>query len=189
MINNMKSSAFGGKLQIIRFILILSPIVWMCFPMYDYLKFDLVDDSMELVDVSLITLIQSIIAAGNNDATALDVWMSDKAHFYILILIILITVFSMFGMIFSLFSVGKGALIRNMLFNAICCIVITCVSILPLNDSLSTYIFSSSIGIRWVLLSYFIMFSLHKEVDKKLNPSKYDNKKSLVEKIHKKVKK
>ncbi len=176
IINNMKASAFGGKLQIIRFILILLPIVWICFPMYDYVKIDSVDAPAELGVISFITLIQSIfnsITKTDTGAVTLDVWLSDKVYFCTLILIVCIIVFSLAGLIISLFSVGKGAMIRNMLFQVICLIVVIGLGYLPLYYSSDPNVgFSSSIGLRMVSLTYCLIIEMHRQVDKKLNVTK-----------------
>ena len=34
VLNNIKTSAFGGPLQITRFILMFSPLLWMCLPVF-----------------------------------------------------------------------------------------------------------------------------------------------------------
>lgn len=177
-INNMKASAFGGKWQITRFIHILLPIVWICFPMYDYVKIESVDAPTESGVVSFITLIQSIlnsITKTDTGAVTLDVWLSDKVYFCILILIVCIIVFSIAGLIISLFSVGKGAMIRNILFQGICCIVVIGLGYLPLHYSSDPNVgFSSSIGFRMVSSTYLLIIELHRQVDKKLNVTKHE---------------
>ena len=34
VLNNIKTSAFGGPLQITRFVLMFSPLLWMCLPTF-----------------------------------------------------------------------------------------------------------------------------------------------------------
>lgn len=176
-INNMKASAFGGKWQITRFILILLPIVWICFPMYDYVKIESVDAPVETGYISLITLIQSIfsyVIKKDTSAVSLDVWLTDKVYFCILILIVCIIVFSIASLIISLFSVGKGAMIRIILFQVICYIVVIGLGYLPLYYSSDPNVgFSSSIGFKMVSLTYLLIIESHRQVDKKLNPTKY----------------
>ena len=85
VINNIKTSAFGGKDQIIIFIHMFSQLAWMCLPMYSQLN----HETFESTDISLITLIKSIIATvsnADNGAMTFDMWLSDKAYFCILLL-------------------------------------------------------------------------------------------------------
>lgn len=178
IIDNMKASAFGGKLQITRFILILLPLVLVFFPLYDYVKIESVDAPVETGYISLITFIQSIfnyVTKKDTGAVSLDVWLTDKVYFYTLILIVCIIVFSLVGLIISLFSVGKGAKIRNILFQVICYIVVIGLGYLPLYYSSDPNVgFSSSIGYRMVTLTYLLIIELHRQVDKKLNMTKYE---------------
>ena len=49
VLNNIKTSAFGGKEQITRFILMFSPLAWMCLPMYSQLN----AETFETTNISL----------------------------------------------------------------------------------------------------------------------------------------
>lgn len=166
VLNNIKASAFGGKTQILRFILMFSPLLWMCMPMYTHIN----RESLEITNISLTTLIKSIIATVSNadsGAMTFDMWLSDKAYFCTLIVIACIIIFSLAEIISSLFSVGKNALKRNRIFhyvNLIVCFVASCLPII--ND------FSHSIGITLVLATYGAVGRLHKSIDKKLNAKK-----------------
>lgn len=163
VLNNIKTSAFGGKEQIERFVLMFSPLLWMCLPMYTQLN----HETLETTNISLITLIKSIIASvtnADNGAMAFDMWLSDKAYFFTLVVIACIIIFSLAEIISSLFSIGKNALKRNQIFhyiNVIVCFVACCLPII--ND------FSHSIGVTLVLTTYVLVGRLHKAVDKKLN--------------------
>ena len=165
ILNNIKTSAFGGKEQITRFILMFSPLLWMCLPMYSQLN----RETFETTNISLITLIKSIIATvGNadNGAMTFDMWLSDKAYFCILLLIACIIIFSLADIISSLFSIGKNALKRNMIFHIINFVVFFGVSILPIIGENGI---SSSIGVIFTFISYLSVGSCHKIIDKKLN--------------------
>ncbi len=165
VLNNIKTSAFGGKEQITRFVLMFSPLLWMCLPMYSQLN----TETFETTNISLITLIKSIIATVGNDdsgAMALDMWLSDKAYFGILLLIACIIIFSLADIISSLFSIGKNALKRNMVFHIINFVVVFGVSILPIIGENGI---SSSIGVRFIFISYLFVGLYHKIIDKKLN--------------------
>ena len=165
VLNNIKTSAFGGKEQIIRFILMFSPLLWMCLPMYSQLN----RETFETTNISLITLIKSIIATvGNadNGAMTFDMWLSDKAYFCILLLIACIIIFSLADIISSLFSIGKNALKRNMIFHIINFVIFFAVSILPIIGENGI---RSSIGVNFTFISYLSVGSCHKIIDKKLN--------------------
>lgn len=165
VLNNIKTSAFGGKEQITRFVLMFSPLLWMCLPMYSQLN----TETFETTNISLITLIKSIIATvGNadNGAMTFDMWLSDKAYFGILLLIACIIIFSLADIISSLFSIGKNALKRNMVFHIINFVVVFGVSILPIIGENGI---SSSIGVRFIFISYLFVGLYHKIIDKKLN--------------------
>lgn len=165
VLNNIKTSAFGGKEQITRFILMFSPLLWMCLPMYSQLN----RETFETTNISLITLIKSIIATvGNadNGAMTFDMWLSDKAYFCILLLIACVIIFSLADIISSLFSIGKNALKRNMIFHIINFVIFFAVSILPIIGENGI---RSSIGVIFTFISYLSVGSCHKIINKKLN--------------------
>ncbi len=163
VLNNIKTSAFGGKDQIIRFVLMFSPLLWMCLPMYTQLN----HETFETTNISLITLIKSIIATvtnADNGAMTFDMWLSDKAYFCTLILIACVIVFSLADIISSLFSIGKNALKRNRIFHIVNFLICFGVSLLPIiND------FSHSIGLLMIFITYMSVGRYHKVIDKKLN--------------------
>lgn len=163
VLNNIKTSAFGGKTQIFRFVMMFSPLIWMCLPMYTHLN----HETLETTNISLITLIKSIITTvsnANNGAMTFDMWLSDKAYFFTLVLIACIIILSLAEIISSLFSVGENALKRNRIFHYINYVVCFGVSCLPIiND------FNHSIGLLFVLSTYTTVGRLHKVIDKKLN--------------------
>ncbi len=163
VLNNIKTSAFGGKEQIFRFVMMFSPLLWMCLPIYTQMN----RETLEITNISLITLIKSIIATVTNadNGMNLDMWLSDKAYFCTLVLIACIIIFSLAEIISSLFSVGKNALMRNRIFHYVNLIVCFALSCLPIVNG-----FSHSIGITLVLTTYMSVGGLHKYVDKKLNP-------------------
>ncbi len=163
VLNNIKTSAFGGKTQILRFIMMFSPLLWMCLPMYTQLN----RETLESTGISLITLIKSIIATvsnADNGAMTFDMWLSDKAYFCTLVLIACIIILSLAEIISSLFSVGKNALKRNRIFHYINYVICFGASCLPIING-----FSHSIGLLFVLTSYTSVGRLHKVIDKKLN--------------------
>lgn len=165
VLNNIKTSAFGGPLQITRFVLMFSPLLWMCLPMYSQLN----HETFESTNISLITLIKSIIATvsnADNGTMTFDMWLSDKAYFCILLLIACVIVFSLADIISSLFSIGKNALKRNMIFHIINFVIFFGVSILPIIEENGI---RSSIGVIFTFISYLSVGSFHKTIDKELN--------------------
>lgn len=163
VLNNIKTSAFGGKQQIFRFIMMFSPLLWMCLPMYTHFN----SETFENTNISLITLIKSIIASvtqADNGAIPFDMWLSDKEYFFTLVLIACIIIFSLAEIISSLFSIGKNALKRNRIFHIINFVVCFAVSCVPIAGA-----FSHSIGLIFVLTAYASVWRLHKLIDKKLN--------------------
>lgn len=165
VLNNIKTSAFGGPVQIIRSILMFSPLVWMCFPMFD--KVEEVGSDLVFIDLSLLELIKSIIAnvsGADNGAIPLDMWFSDKEYLFALITIACIIIFSLIEIISSLFSIGKNALKRNMTLHAINHIAYFVMSCIPIHGS-----FGFSFGLSMIGTLYILMYHLHKDVHKKLN--------------------
>jgi hypothetical protein len=55
VLNNIKTSAFGGPLQIIRFVLMFSPLLWMCLPVFK---------ANDGEGITLISVIMGIINGG-----------------------------------------------------------------------------------------------------------------------------
>jgi hypothetical protein len=148
VLNNIKTSAFGGPLQIIRFVLMFSPLAWMCLPVFR---------ANDGEDITLISVIMGIIN-GNFD-------FSDKSYLFPFITMVCIILFSLMVIISSLFSVGKKALSRNetlSLINTFVLLVLSIVSCKLGGAHLST-------GFFLVSITYILEFELHTLVDKKLN--------------------
>lgn len=148
VLNNIKTSAFGGPLQIIRFVLMFSPLAWMCLPVFR---------ANDGEDITLISVIMGIIN-GNFD-------FSDKSYLFPFITMVCIILFSLMVIISSLFSVGKKALSRNetlSLINTFVLLVLSIVSCKLGGAHLST-------GFFLVSITYILDFELHTLVDKKLN--------------------
>lgn len=55
VLNNIKTSAFGGPLQITRFVLMFSPLLWMCLPTFK---------ANDGTSITLISVIMGIINGG-----------------------------------------------------------------------------------------------------------------------------
>ena len=93
ILNNIKTSAFGGPLQITRFVLMFSPLLWMCLPMFK------ADDGGY---ITLISVIMGIINGGFP--------FSNPSYLFPFITMVCIILFSLMVIISSLFSVGKTPL-------------------------------------------------------------------------------
>lgn len=147
VLNNIKVSAFGGKLQIARFVLMFSPLLWMCLPMFK---------ANDGENVTLISVVMGIIN-GSFD-------FSNSSYLFPFITMVCIIVFSLAVIISSLFSLGKKALKRNTIFSGINLIVLFICNILSVSNGADT-----SYGAIIVVIVYVVEMLLHISVDKKLN--------------------
>ncbi len=147
LLNNIKTSAFGGAPQIIRFILMFSPLLWMCLPMF------IANDGG---NVTLISVIMGIINGGFD--------FGNQSYLFPFITMVCIIVFSLAVIISSLFSTGNKALVRNMIFSALNIIVlIACIALS------TTFKASISYGAIIVVVVYVLEFTMHILVNKKVN--------------------
>lgn len=152
VLNNIKTSAFGGPLQITRFVLMFSPLLWMCLPTFKTADYS--------TNISLISVIMGII----NNSLSVDTIFSDKSYLFPIITMICVIIFSIPVIISSLFSVGEKALKRNQIFETINTLAFSvCIVLCYLNNADASY------GVSLVLLTYAITGLLHIKVDKKLN--------------------
>lgn len=151
MLNNIIMSAFGGPLQITRFVLMFSPLLWMCLPTFK---------TADNANVTLINVIMGII----NGSLSLDAIFADKSYLFPVITMICVIVFSIPVIISSLFSISEKALKRTQIFETINGIVLLVCTILCFSSG--AYI---SYGISLALLTYAITGLLHIKIDKKLN--------------------
>ncbi len=147
MLNSIKASAFGGALQIIRFVLMFSPLAWMCLPMFK---------STDGANVTLIGVIMGIIG-GNFD-------LSNPSFLFPFITMVCIIIFSIAVIISSLFSNGKKAFVRNLVFSIINLVVLFVCTVLSIVNGASI-----GVGAIIVIIVYTIEIIMHKLVDNKLN--------------------
>ncbi len=151
VLNNIKTSAFGGPLQIIRFVLMFSPLAWMCLPTFK---------SVDYTSITLINVIMGII----NGSLSLDTIFSDKSYLFPIITMVCVIVFSIPVIISSLFSVGEKALRRNRALTIIKALVLLACLILCFVSG--AYI---SYGIALTTFTFITVAHLHSAIDKKLN--------------------
>ena len=147
VLNNIKTSAFGGGLQITRFVLMFSPLAWMCLPMFK---------TNDGGNVTLISVIMGIINGGFD--------FGNPSYLFPFITMVCIILFSLLVIISSLFSIGKKALKRNFSFSSVNMVVLLIVSTMSIKYSATL-----DIGLFIVVATYLLEFVLHKLVDKKLN--------------------
>ncbi len=147
VLNNIKTSAFGGPLQITRFILMFSPLLWMCLPVFR---------ANDGENITLISVIMGIINS-NFD-------FSDKSYLFPFITMVCIILFSLMVIISSLFSVGEKTLKRNIIFSTLNMVILVACIILSANFKASI-----SYGSVIVVAVYILEFVMHIAVDKKLN--------------------
>lgn len=160
VLNNIKTSAFGGAVQIIRFVTMFSPLLWMCLPMF--IVRDLPnggDNSMSGEAISLLSILMGIISK----EIAFDELFSNGIYFATAITVVCIIIFSLTVIISSLFSVGEKALKRNMSFSTVNFIVLLGCTIWCMIEC------NPSLGIIITIVVYILEFFLHKLVDKKIN--------------------
>lgn len=158
VLNNIKTSAFGGPLQIIRFVLMFSPLAWMCLPMFTVKDFGL-NTGNENNSITLISIVIDII----NGTLSFDDIFSKGEYLTSIVTMVCIILFSLAVIISSLFSLGEKSLKRNMIFSTINFIVlIGCVLWSLVSCSIS-------IGVIIIILTYILEFFLHKVIDKKIN--------------------
>lgn len=147
VLNNIKTSAFGGKEQITRFVLMFSPLLWMCLPMFK---------ANDGTNITLISVIMGIINGGFP--------FSNPSYLFPFITMVCIILFSLIVIISSLFSLGKKAFLRNGILSVINDIVfLICVFISIANGA------NLKIGFVFVVIAYNCVLVLHKLIDKKLN--------------------
>ena len=146
-LNNIKTSAFGGPLQITRFVLMFSPLLWMCLPMFK---------ANDGGSVTLISVIMGIINGGFD--------FSNPSYLFPFITMVCIILFSLAVIISSLFSMGKKALKRNTIFSGINLIVFFICNMLSVSNDANT-----SYGAIIVVIVYVVEMLLHILVNKKLN--------------------
>ena len=147
VINNIKVSAFGGPLQITRFVLMFSPLLWMCLPMFK------TDDGGY---ITLISVIMGVINGGFD--------FSNPSYLFPFITMVCIILFSLIVIISSLFSLGEKAFLRNGVLSVINDIAfLICVFLSIANGA------NLKIGFVFVVVAYNCVLVLHKLIDKKLN--------------------
>lgn len=147
VLNNIKTSAFGGPLQIARFVLMFSPLLWMCLPMFK---------ASDGKSITLISVIMGIINGNYN--------FSNPSYLFPVITMVCIILFSLIVIISSLFSLGEKAFLRNGILSVVNDVsFLICVFLSIANGA------NLKIGFVFVVITYNCVLGLHKLIDKKLN--------------------
>lgn len=149
-IYKLKLSSVGGAAQIIRLVLFFSPLLCMLLPMF------VTADGFK---VSLLSIIMGIVSS----ELPIDRLMSDMLYLFPAAVMICVIVFSLAVIISSLFSTGKRAFIRNMLFSLLNAAVFIAVTVLAVkNGAVISY------GIYAVAVVYALEFLMHVIVNNKI---------------------
>lgn len=146
-LNNLKLSSIGGKWQIIRLILLFSPLLWMLLPVFVLKMYGVSDYAFTLHDV----IIDFIKGEVNVNAV-----LSDKQYLLPMLTFVFIIVFSLAVIISSLFSCGKKSLARNTVFSIINLAVLSVMTLLCIVNGLGT-----SVGLYIIFAEYIITFIMH----------------------------
>ena len=147
VLNNIKTSAFGGPLLITRFVLMFSPLAWMCLPVFK---------ANDGTNITLISVIMGIIN-GSFD-------FSNPSYLFPFITMVCIILFSLMVIISSLFSVGENANIKIKVFQIVNYLALLVCSILSIANGAD---FSYGAGLT--VLTYIVTDTLHSEIHKRLN--------------------
>ncbi|MCH5190558.1 MAG: hypothetical protein J1F23_00190 [Oscillospiraceae bacterium] len=141
-IYKLKLSSVGGAAQIIRLVLFFSPLLCMLLPMF------ITADGFK---VSLLSLIMGIISG----ELPIDRLTSDMSYLFPAALIVCVIVFSLAVIISSLFSTGRRAFLRNMLFSVLNTAVFVAVTVLAVKNgavlSHGTYAVSSVYALEFLM--------------------------------------
>lgn len=146
-LNNLKLSSIGGKWQIIRLVLLFSPLLWMLLPVFVLKMYGVSDYAFTLHGV----IIDFIKGEVNVNAV-----LSDKQYLLPLLTFVFIIVFSLAVIISSLFSCGKKSLARNTVFSIINLAVLSVMTVLCIANGLGT-----SVGLYIIFAEYIITFIMH----------------------------
>lgn len=144
---NLKLSSIGGKWQIIRLVLLFSPLLWMLLPVFVLKMYGVSDYSFTLHGV----IIDFIKGEVNVNAV-----LTDKQYLLPLLTFVCIIVFSLAVIISSLFSCGKKSLARNIVFSSINLAVLSVMTGLCISNGLGT-----SVGLYIIFAEYIITFTMH----------------------------
>lgn len=149
-ISKLKLSTVGGAAQIIRLVLFFSPLLCMLLPMYI---------AADGFNVSLLSLIMGIISG----ELPIDRLTSDMSYLFPAAATVGVIVFSLAVIISSLFSVSKGAFLRNTLFSVLNTAVFIIVTALAVKSGATV-----SYGVYAVAAVYALEFFMHAIVNNKI---------------------
>lgn len=151
VLNNIKTSAFGGKLQIARFVLMFSPLLWMCLPMFK---------TADREYITLINVIMGII----NGSLSLDTIFADKSYLFPILTMVCVILFSIPVIISTLFSIGEKSYKRIKIFKYIYGLaLLICLALCYWGGSEISY------GFIIIVVTFGVVNTLHRKIDNKLN--------------------
>lgn len=143
----LKLSSIGGKWQIIRLVLLFSPLLWMLLPVF-VLKMHGVSDYTFTLHGVIIGII--------NGSLSVNSVLNDKLYLLPILTFVFVIVFSLSVIISSLFSCEKKALARNIIFSIINLAVLSVMTVLCTVNGLGT-----SAGLYIIFAEYIITFTMH----------------------------
>lgn len=153
-LNNLKLSSIGGKFQIIRLVLLFTPLLWMLLPVFSVKKQD--------NSVFKFTL-HGLIIGFIKGEISIDTLLGSKLYLLPTLTMIFVIIFSLAVIIASLFSCGKKSLAKNTVFSIINIAVLTVMTVLCIMNGIST-----GTGLYIIFAEYIITFAMHYLCDKEI---------------------
>lgn len=145
-LNNLKLSSIGGKWQIMRLVLLFTPLLWMLLPVF----------TLKQGNSSFTFTLQGLIIGFVKGELQFDAVLNDKLYLLPLLTMVFIIIFSLAVIISSLFSCGKKSLVRNIIFSVVNLAVLSVMTYLCMSSGLKI-----GTGLYIVFAEYIITFAMH----------------------------
>ncbi len=143
----LKLSSIGGLWQIIRLVLMFTPLLWMLLPV-----FTVKNQDNSVFKFTLHGLIISLIKG----ELSFDTVLSNKMYLLPTLTMAFVIIFSLAVIIASLFSCGKKALAKNTVFSIINTAVLSVMTYLCISNGLK-----AGTGLYIIFAEYIITFAMH----------------------------
>lgn len=145
-LNNLKLSSIGGIWQIIRLVLLFTPLLWMLLPVF----------TLNQNNSPFTFTLQGLIIGFVKGELQFDAVLNDKLYLLPLLTMVFVIIFSLAVIISSLFSCGKKSLIRNIIFSVINLAVLSVMTYLCMSNGLKI-----GTGLYIIFAEYIITFAMH----------------------------
>lgn len=145
-LNNLKLSSIGGKWQIMRLVLLFTPLLWMLLPVF----------TLNQNNSSFTFTLQGLIIGFVKGELQFDAVLNDKLYLLPLLTMVFIIIFSLAVIISSLFSCGKKSLVRNIIFSVVNLAVLSVMTYLCMSAGLKI-----GTGLYIIFAEYIITFAMH----------------------------